>query len=927
MSITRFSKLFLVVLALALWAGTASAQIATDTPTLNFSFTNGAVTTAQTANITNPTTTGAYTNAVVYNLASGANQWLTVAEGTGSCSTTADVLTLTVNAGVTATMAPGATYSATVTLTDTGDSSTVPMTVNLTVVSPLSAGATAAILTFVKTGGAGQAAAMTTSTITDADASYDAYTTVVAGACPNWLDVVSTNGKQAKSGANDTLTFSIDATKGAAATPTSVAGCNVQLQYLGVTFKTVTFTSLNIVAQPLLSSAASVPLTYIKGGGGTNSGTTGLSVAAATPNTAFNLDVATAPLWLTVSPTSGTATNSGSVTITFTVNTTIAAAMSTGNYSANVGFYATGFPDVIVPVSFSISNTAPSVGLKEGTTEIDNIWSYGSTVPTPTATPYSSDEPLPFTASCAVVVTSSTTYTPTATSCLLNGATATVGTPVAGVAYTWGYGLTVTFDPTIFTLPIGTTAKVTVTVVPQGSATVSLAYKYTFQPVAPTLTAMSPTSVAQIAKNTSMVLLLKGNNFVGPQNIAPPPVGGTAVSPTLVWLGASATPLAGSSVVVLSPSEMMITIPQASFPTYAANHTTATLAIGLANQIGAAAPVAAQVSLNLNVTNAPVVYGLTSTATYIQPNIGSNPSVVPYELISIFGDNFGYAALTPNFSTATLNSFDQVPTSLVVTGSGQTAVKLSVTFKDGTKSYSAPILFANQNQINAIVPSSVTVGDTVSVTVTSGTASSDGNFQATVAAAQPGLFTLASDGTGQGAIVNHDGTVNSSGNAEAIGNWVSLYVTGLGAPDSTAPDVATTPGGTFPTGCSAITLTGAATPGYLQVVNKSATGYTPPSPAWTSIDGAVIEASDLKTGILAPCMTDLITVTFGSGGTATTATTAAGGVLWAGFSSGSVAGLYQINVTIPASTTSGNSVPVTVTIGTTTSPTVTMAIQ
>jgi uncharacterized protein (TIGR03437 family) len=913
MSVTRFSKFLLIVPAVALWSGTASAQIVSDTPTFSFSFTNGSVTATQTANITDGGA-HAYTNSVSYNLASGANQWVTVNEGTG---TTPDVLTVGVSSGVVAVMAPGASYSATITVTDSSDASTAAITVNLTVLSPLSgSGGAVSTLTFIKTGGAGQAAASTTVTVTDSDASYDVYTTVVAGACPVWLDVVSANGKEAKSSASDTLTLSIDATKAALLSPISVSGCNVQLQFLGVTFKTVTFTSLIVVSQPLLSSASSVALTYTKGGGGTNSGTTNLSSSSA--STPYTLDVATVPLWLGVTPASGTATNSGVVVETFAVTTAVAAGMATGNYTANVGYYATGFPDLLVPVTFSISNTAPSVGLKEGTVEIDSIWAYGSAVPTPTVTPFSTDEPLPFTASCAVVVTSSVTYTPTATSCLLNGSQATVGIPAAGVAYTWGYGLTVSFDSTIFALPIGSTAKVTVTVTPQGSAVVALAYKYTFQPVTPVLTTLNPASVAQIAHSTSTVLLLKGNNFVGPQNIA----NGTVV-PTQVWLGASVSALAATSVVVLSSTQMMITIPQASFPTYPAGKTATTLAIGLANQTGVAAPTAPQVSVNLNVTNAPVVYAVTNTASYVQPAIGINPKVVAYGLVSIFGDNFGYAALTPNYSVDTLNTFQQVPTSLAV----KTAVNLSVAFKDGTKTFAAPILFANQNQINAIVPSGLTTGDTVSVTVTSGTAVSDGTFQATVAAADPGIFTLASDGTGQGAILNHDNTINSSANAEHIGNFVQIYMTGLGAPDSTAPDVAAVGAATFPASCAAITLTGATTPGYLQVVNTHVGTYTPPSPAWTNIDGAVIQVADLKTNIDPPCMTDLITVTFGSGGTAKTATTSNAGVLWAGFAAGSVAGLYQINVTIPASTTTGSAVPVTVTIGSTTSPAVTMAIQ
>ncbi len=105
-------------------------------------------------------------------------------------------------------------------------------------------------------------------------------------------------------------------------------------------------------------------LNYVKGGSATITGTTSISVAANTPNTNFQIDVGTLPLWLTATPTSGTA-SSGGVPITFTIVNTIAAGMATGNYTANVGFFAAGYSDVLVPIAFSISNTAPTVALKK----------------------------------------------------------------------------------------------------------------------------------------------------------------------------------------------------------------------------------------------------------------------------------------------------------------------------------------------------------------------------------------------------------------------------------------------------------------------------------------------------------------------------------------------------------------------------------
>ncbi len=151
-----------------------------------------------------------------------------------------------------------------------------------------------------------------------------------------------------------------------------------------------------------------------------------------------------------------------------------------------------------------------------------------------------------------------------------------------------------------------------------------------------------------------------------------------------------------------------------------------------------------------------------------------------------------------------------------------------------------------------------------------------------------------------------DGTINKALNEATAGDYISIYLTGLGAPDSTAVDT-TGNGVVAPTNCVAVNGTKTA-PGYLQVVNTtvkaSSTTAAYTSPAWTSIDGAVISygPNTIISG-LPPCFTDNITVTFGTGANAVMATSLpGGGVTYAGFVSGSVAGLYQLNVKIPANT-------------------------
>lgn len=787
------------------------------------------------------------------------------------------------------------------------------VTVNLTItaaISPLVASPGAITLTYLLGGPQNQTATTQKSvTISSTDPAWDNYT--VAGTLPGWLTAVPVASK-AKSGTNDSIAFAL-VTSGLTTPQTITYGVVLHIDAFN-TDRTIVVT-LNVAAQSMVATPSTVSLTYAKSGGGNSPQTVSLAVLPYANSAPFTVTANTVPVWLTLGlPNPATATTGG-VNVTFSVNAAAATGMATGNYTANVALATTAYATpLVIPVAFTISNSAPGLTLKEGTTMIPGIWAPGMPNPNPTWTAVSSDEPIPFTAAC-VASSTDTTYTVTPSSCVLSS--------TSGVAYTWGNQLTVTLDSALFASTLGNVVTLAVTVTPTGGGSaVSLSYQYTLQPVRPTLTAMSPTSAAHIPVNSTLVVLLTGTGFVGPGSIKP----GT-LSETLVWLGSNANPLASTSYVVLSATQLMVTVPETAFPVLTGGKA-ATLAIGVANQTGINPPAASTASLNLNVTTAPVIYGITSTATYVQPNPGNSPNVAPYDLVSIFGDNFGPTGT--NLVTATPDGFSRVPTAITISGSTATKnlVTLTVSFKStAAKSVaiSAPVLFVNENQINTIVPSGLVAG-TANVTVTSGTASSDGVFAVNVVTADPGIFTLASDGTGQGAILNHDSTVNQAGNGEVPGQWVSIYMTGLGAPDSTAIDT-TGNAATFSTGCVAVSNAGKGTPGYMQVVNTAATGYTPPSPGWTNIDGAVIQLSKIVSG-LPPCMTDPVTVVYGPPGNQVTASgTGVGtGVLYAGFVDGSVAGLYQVNAYIPAGVQVGT-IPVYVTIGSFHSPPVQMVVK
>ncbi len=324
--------------------------------------------------------------------------------------------------------------------------------------------------------------------------------------------------------------------------------------------------------------------------------------------------------------------------------------------------------------------------------------------------------------------------------------------------------------------------------------------------------------------------------------------------------------------------------------------------------IGAYNPPASadQTTISLSVTTDPIIDSITDTASYVQAAPGSAPTVAPYELISIFGANFGPAS--PILGTT--DSFGRY-SNAVDDGTGTSSnVVVSFYKADGvTKIEDAYLLYVSATQINAIVPSGVVGNATVKVVVADGTNVGTA-LTANEAAANPGIFTVNASGQGQGAILlatNY--SVNSATNLVAPGATVLIYLSGLGVPTSTAANTASTTAAAYPAACISPA-------NYMLTVNGLA---TKPSPLWTTIDGAVILGSNIAAGHFAPCFATAPTVTIG-GKPAT--------VSYAGFVADSIGGLYQINAVVPTGATTGAAVPVSVAVGTATTQTgVTIAVQ
>jgi len=95
----------------------------------------------------------------------------------------------------------------------------------------------------------------------------------------------------------------------------------------------------------------------------------------------------------------------------------------------------------------------------------------------------------------------------------------------------------------------------------------------------------------------------------------------------------------------------------------------------------------------------------------------------------------------------------------------------------------APLVYVSRNQINAVTPFSV-AGKILSMIVVETPGRQILPAGVPVDDTRPGIFTLNASGSGQGAILNEDATINSPANPAARGSIIVLYATGAG---QTAP--------------------------------------------------------------------------------------------------------------------------------------------
>ncbi|MCU1232119.1 MAG: hypothetical protein JWP63_86 [Candidatus Solibacter sp.] len=158
-----------------------------------------------------------------------------------------------------------------------------------------------------------------------------------------------------------------------------------------------------------------------------------------------------------------------------------------------------------------------------------------------------------------------------------------------------------------------------------------------------------------------------------------------------------------------------------------------------------------------------VLSGIANAANY------STDGVCPGEIVTIFGSNLGPSSI------ATL----QVEKGVVMNSLAGTQVLF-----DGV---AAPMIYTLAGQVSAVVPYAVAGKSSTKVQVLNqGTASNTATIN--VQAASPAIFTLDASGSGPGAILNQDLSINSSANPAAKGSVIAVYMTGGGAVTPPAAD-------------------------------------------------------------------------------------------------------------------------------------------
>jgi Putative Ig domain len=647
--------------------------------------------------------------------------------------------------------------------------------------------------------------------------------------------------------------------------------------------------TLRVLApSPLTALPTSAAITYVKGSG--TAGRADVVIGATSGTPFFTVDTTTLPIWLTVDSVNGSAPRS----LRFS-STTVADTLAAGTYSATVRLRVANFGDLSLPVSLSVNNPAPKLTVSEGTTRTIN-WVVGQALPTMLITAVSSDSPIPYT--------------------LVTGgklAPIVAASQLSGLAYSFGTPIPVTFDQLLFASAVPGNVLTGTATLTWGSPaqTIVVTINVNVLSAGATVSGISPASLPTAASGTTFTAVLTGSGFItGTDPALRTKVGIVSAGSLVTNTNITSTVVNGSNIIL---TIIVPAVADAALP-FSPTGTGGTVVIGICNPVsGACSTPSGQATLSIG--NNPIVQAVTSASAYLQVNPPSLQTIAPYDMISIFGTNFCTSGGTGCSSSQVLYGAADAttltyPRTISPDPAGATQRNLVVTFQTQATPpvviATAPILFATNNQINVMVPAALSsnIGTNVDMVVSFGYGTTTNlrlgaPFPLTIAATNPGMFTVGSNGQGDGAVLDSKWAVVTQVNPAAVrtnagavsggtSDTIQLYLTGLGSPSAGADNASTGTSGnpTWGTDC-------VSTASYLTSLNTAA------SSSLLSIDGSIMQTALLNTDRLVPCIAS------GSGNSpSVTIGGRAATITYAGFVPDGIAGLYQINAKLPVNGTS-----------------------
>jgi len=694
--------------------------------------------------------------------------------------------------------------------------------------------------------------------VTSPDSSVSSYT-VTGATIPGWLSFGNKTGSISVPGSH---TLGVAGTNcGGFALGTSTVA-NVHLADPPYTDKIVPVT-LKIISPATLVVPAAISMTYTQ-----KSGTPAAQdVAVTAPSTTFfTVDTTTLPIWLTVDYASGLTNRN----IRFT-STNAADLLPPGSYSQGVHLKVTGQEDAVLTVNIQINSPAARLTVSPLTQNM--TWTIGDALPTASISLVSSGSAIPYS------IAFSGALQPTTNSNL-----------VSGFVLSGGLQIPVTFGGAAFASAQANTKLDGIASVSWGNPVVTtvVTFQVSVQSPLATLASIYPASLPTAAPGTTKSLNLSGTGFIQSPDSNLRTHVGIVVNGVYVE-----NPNLTVTVVDSSHIDVGILVPAATNPVGVGplpfdTTSSASVTLSVCNPVNGTCssnPIPGSTQ-SFSIGSIPLISVATSASAFVQR---TTPNVAPYDMLSLFGFNFCPTCSSSQVIIGAPDVNKQYPTML--SDGAPTPKSLKVTFKTHTGGTAiadtdARLLFATNNQINLLVPQAVSpVVGQVDIVVNFGGVNS-AIFPVNVVAANPGVFTVGSDGQGDGAILDSAYEVINQGNPAAVRNGsdsdiIQIYMSGLGAPTAAGADNSTA--GTGPV------------PAWSADCISTASYLTSAYPL-TVLDGAIIQSSLMNAYRLPPCMDDTVsppTVKIGN---------VSANVTYAGWVADSVAGLYQVNVQLPDNT-------------------------